>query len=104
MAEVYNPADYFPEDDDLYQTVAAEYLSLTSEDYETAFALTKKCWYVADRYAEIMADAKKMASLHRLNKTEFYGFAYRRYQQMRAAHEHCRAIWRQGKEDVRRAE
>lgn len=97
-------SELLPEDEEQYQTVAAEYLNLATEDFETAFVLTKKCWYIADRWSEIMANARKLASLHDVNKTDLYAWAYQRYRQMQLAHEHCRAMWRQGKEEIRRAE
>jgi hypothetical protein len=95
--------DLFPEDCQQYETVSAEYISLASEDYETAYELTKKCWFLAQRWAEISANAGKLASMHRISKSGIHEWAYLKYRLMILAHEHCRMIWKQGKDDSRTA-
>lgn len=96
--------ELLPEDSEQYQTVATAYLMLKSEDYETAYRLTKQCWYIAQRWVEIASNARKIADIKHVSKSDLYNWAYQRYRQMQLAHEHCRSVWRQGKEDSKYAE
>ena len=104
MSDDVTFGDLLPEDNDMYLTVSIEFLQLNPEDFETAFTLMKKCWYIQDRWNEIAANARKLATMHGVAKTDLYNWAHGRYRLMQQAHEDCRVMWRQGKEDYRRAE
>jgi hypothetical protein len=95
--------DLFPVDCEQFEIAGAAYLSLASEDYETAYDLAKTCWILAARWSEIMADAQKHATANGLSAAKLSDWAYRHYRLLLLAHEHCRMIWRQGKDDSRSA-
>jgi hypothetical protein len=95
--------DLFPEDCAQFAETAMGYMRLMSEDYETAFDLSKVCWGLAARWSEIMADAQKHATANGLSAAKLSDWAYRHYRLMLLAHEHCRMIWKQGKDDSRSA-
>lgn len=92
----------FPEDMDQYYEIATSYLNLTTESFAQAFDISKKAWVLADRWANIAANAGKLATAHGENKTDLKDYCYRKYRQMQYIHEHCRILWRSGEEAVKR--
>lgn len=91
-----------PEDTAIYNKCAKKYLSLNSEDGETAFDLMKESWSIAQRWSEIQASTSKIANMDNVDimKTDFKTWAYQRYRQMQLIHESCRVIWRQANEQA----
>lgn len=88
----------FPEDMDQYYDIANNFLNLSSEDYGTAFEISKKAWVLADRWASIAANASKLAALKSVNKTDLKDYCYRKYRQMQYIHEFCRVLWNKGEQ------
>ena len=91
----------FPEDLSQYYDMANVYLNLGTEDYATAFEVSKKAWVLADRWANISANAGKLAGMKKVNKTDLKDYCYRKYRQMQYIHEHCRMIWNKGEQAER---
>lgn len=90
----------FPEDMDDYYDIATTYLNIGTEDFVTAFDISKKAWVLADRWANIAANAGKLATMNVVNKTDLKDYCYRKYRQMQYIHEHCRMIYRIGENEV----
>jgi len=92
---------YFQEDIDQYYDIANEFLNLTTEDFVQAFEISKKAWVLSDRWACIAANAGKLASSNKVNKTELKDYCYRKYRQMQYVHEFCRVLWNKGEQASR---
>jgi hypothetical protein len=92
----------FPEDVDQYYDIATSYLNITTEDFVTAFDISKKAWVLADRWNSIKANASKLATMHGCSKTDLKEYCHGKHRQMQYIHEHCRILWRSGEESVKR--
>jgi len=91
--------DYlFQQEVEQHDEIMLRYLKLTTENFATAFKLAQKSLSLSDRWNDIAADAKKVATAHGLNKTDIQKWAYGKYRNMHLAHEHCRSIWRSGED------
>lgn len=88
------------EDLRLYEEIIEEYNQLETEDIELAYDLSKKCLLVANRWNEIMLNSAKYSKDLDTSKTIFKDWAYHRYRILMTAHEFCRVVWRQGKEEM----
>ncbi len=91
----------FPEDVEQYYEIAEQYLNLTTEDFASAFEISKKAWVLSDRWSALASDAGKLATMKKLNKTDIKDYCYRKYKQMSRIHEHTRMIWNKGELAVR---
>ncbi|GIM29877.1 hypothetical protein CPJCM30710_25430 [Clostridium polyendosporum] len=95
------PTEYdeiFKEDLNLCYEVAESYVNLNSENYAGAFELSKNAWILADRGANLSAEASKLALSYKVGKTDLKDFCYRKYKLMEYIHEMSRIVWRYGQE------
>jgi hypothetical protein len=88
----------FPEDIDQYYQIANQFLNLNTEDFATAFEISKKAWVLADRWANISANVGKLALSNKVNKTDLKDYCYRKYRQMQYIHEFSRMLWNKGEQ------
>lgn len=88
---------------DIYQfdQIIETYNELETENIELAYDLAKECLLLANRWNEIMLDSAKFCTLIDTKKTAFESWAYHKYRILMTAHEFCRVIWRQGKEEYK---
>lgn len=88
----------FPEDVNQYYDIANRFLNLSTEDHATAFEISKKAWVLSDRWANIAANASKLAAIKHVNKTDIKDYCYRKYRQMQYIHEFSRMLWNKGEQ------
>lgn len=91
----------FPEDIEQYYDLANKFINLTSEDYSTAFEISKKAWTLADRWGAISANASKLATIKHCSKTDLYKYCYQKYRQLQYMHEFTRILWNKGEQSSR---
>jgi hypothetical protein len=91
----------FADDISLYYDIATKYLNLGTEDFTTAFETCKEAWVLADRWANIAANAGKMATMEGTSKTDLKDYCHRKYRQMQYIHEHCRMMYRIGENEIK---
>ncbi len=84
-----------------YNETKDMYDQLETEDIDLAYDLAKRCLLLADRWNEIMLDSAKYCTLTDTKKSAFETWAYHKYRILMTAHEFCRCVWRQGKEEYR---
>lgn len=87
------------EDITQYNETLETYEQLETEDIELAYDLAKKCLLLANRWNEIMLNSAKYCTLVEVRKTAFENWSYHKYRILMTAHEFCRVVWRQGKEE-----
>jgi hypothetical protein len=88
----------FQEDMDQYYDIANQFLNLNSEDYGTAFEISKKSWVLSDRWSAIAANASKLAAVQKVSKTDLYNYCYQKYRQLQYMHEFSRILWNKGEQ------
>ena len=71
-----------------FQGAMEDFYNLTSDDIETAYSLAIVFMQLANRWTEVP-------------RTAFRDYAYEHYRQCSKAHEFCRVVWRQGKEEYK---
>ena len=91
----------FAKDSDQYYQLGLDYLSLTTDNIDGAYELTKRSWDLSSRWSNLQADSGKIAKMHGLTKTDLSTLCQQRYRQCHLIHEHCRMIWRLGTETLR---
>ena len=91
----------FADDISLYYDIATKYLNIGTEDFTTAFETCKEAWVLADRWANIAANAGKMAVMEGTSKTDLKDYCHRKYRQMQYVHEHCRMMYRIGENEIK---
>ncbi len=91
----------YKDDLELYQIILDNYESLTSEDMDTSFEVSKMAIIQADRWNEISLELCKRAKDLGFTKSDLQNWAYHRYRVLMTIHESSRVIWRQCKEDIR---
>lgn len=89
------------EDIKQYNEILETYDQLETEDIDLAYDLAKQCLLVADRWNEIMLNSAKYCTLVDTSKTTFEKWVYHKYRVLMTAHEFCRVVWRQGKEEYK---
>lgn len=93
--------DSLVEDIAQYNEVLDMYKQLETEDIELAYDISKECLLLANRWNEIMLNSAKFCIVIETNKTTFEKWAYHKYRVLMTAHEFCRVVWRQGKEEYK---
>lgn len=91
----------YKDDLELYQTLLDNYETLTQEDIDTSFEVSKMAMMLSDRWNEISLELSKRAKELGFTKSDVQNWAYHRYRVCMTIHEHSRVIWRQCKEDFR---
>ena len=94
-------AEELKEDINQYNDIIDTYSNLETEDIELAYDLAKQCLIFANRWNEIMLQSAKYCTLLDISRTAFEKWAYHKYRILMTAHEYCRVVWRQGKEEYR---
>lgn len=85
------------QDIEQYQGAMEDFYSLIPEDIESAYQLAMVFMQLANRWAEIQLNANKLG----VTRTAFKDYAYQKYRLSSKAHEFCRVVWRQGKEEFK---
>lgn len=83
-----------------YDTLFVEYRTLESNDYTTAYDLSKRALILADRWNEIMINGFKYAKELDIAKTKFETYCYQKWKMLMKMHDYCRMIFRQGKDGI----
>ncbi len=89
------------EDIQQYQEAMEDFYNLIPEDIEGAYSLAIVFMQLANRWAEIQLNANQYCADLGVSKTRFRDYAYQKYRLCSKAHEFCRVVWRQGKEDLK---
>lgn len=84
-----------------FQGAMEDFYDLTSEDIEKAYSLAMVFMQLANRWTEIQLNASKYCVVLEVSRTAFRDYAYEHYRQCSKAHEFCRVVWRQGKEEYK---
>lgn len=84
-----------------YKGAMEDYYNLIPEDIETAYQLAIVFMQIANRWTEIKLNSDKYCISLGVTKTAFKEYAYEKYRLASKAHEFCRVVWRQGKEDLK---
>lgn len=84
-----------------YNAAMEDYYNLLSEDIDTAYSLAIVLFQIANRWTEIQLYSNKYCVALGVTRTAFKDYAYEKYRLASKAHEFCRMVWRQGKEDLR---
>lgn len=84
-----------------YNGAISDYSDLETEDIDTAYVLAKELLILADRWNEIMLESAKYCTELEISRTSFEKYAYHKYRVLMTAHEFCRVVWRQGKENYK---
>nr|DAM50317.1 MAG TPA: hypothetical protein [Caudoviricetes sp.] len=89
------------QDIEQYQGAMEDFYSLIPEDIESAYQLAMVFMQLANRWAEIQLNANKYCTDLGVTRTAFKDYAYQKYRLSSKAHEFCRVVWRQGKEEFK---
>lgn len=89
------------QDIEQYKGAMEDFYNLIPEDIESAYQLAMIFMQLANRWAEIQLNANKYCTDLGVTRTAFREYAYEKYRLSYTAHEMCRCVWRQGKEDKR---
>ncbi len=84
-----------------FQEALEDYYDLTPEDIDTAYSLSMVFMQLANRWSEIQLNASKYCVGLEVSRTAFRDYAYEKYRIASKAHEFCRVVWRQGKEEYK---
>lgn len=83
-----------------FQGAMEDFYNLVPEDIETAYQLAMVFMHLANRWTEIQLYSNKYCIALGVTRTAFKDYAYEKYRLSSKAHEFCRVVWRQGKEDM----
>lgn len=89
------------QDIEQYQGAMEDFYNLIPEDIESAYQLAMIFMQLANRWAEIQLNANKYCTDLGVTRTAFKDYAYQKYRLLSKAHEFCRVVWRQGKEEYK---
>jgi len=89
------------QDIEQYQGAMEDFYSLIPEDIESAYQLAMVFMQLANRWAEVQLNANKYCTDLGVTRTAFKDYAYQKYRLSSKAHEFCRVVWRQGKEEFK---
>lgn len=89
------------EDIEQYQVSMENFYNLVPEDIEGAYELAIEFMQLANRWAEIQLNSNKYCTELGVSRTTFRDYAYQKYRLCSKAHEFCRVVWRQGKEEYK---
>ena len=89
------------EDIEQYQGAMEDFYNLIPEDVEMAYSLAMIFMQLANRWAEIQLNSNKYCTELGVTRTMFKDYAYQKYRLSSKAHEFCRVVWRQGKEEYK---
>ena len=89
------------EDIEQYNEAMEEYYSLVPEDLDIAYDLAIRFMQIANRWVEIRLQANKICLETGVKRTDFKDYAYEKYRLASKAHDFCRVVWKQGKEDLK---
>lgn len=95
----------FHEDMNLFYNVMERYMNLTSENYAGAYKLSQDALVMEDRFANLTADAGKLAlsnKISKVSKSDIKDFCYRKLKIMEYVHEQARMVWNKGEQGERR--
>ena len=84
-----------------YNGAMEDFYSLIPEDIEMAYSLAIVLFQIANRWTEIQLNSNKYCVALGVTRTAFKDYAYEKYRLASKAHEFCRVVWRQGKEDLK---
>ena len=84
-----------------FQDAMEDFYNLIPEDIETAYQLAMVFMQIANRWSEIQLYSNKYCVALGVTRTAFKDYAYEKYRLASKAHEFCRVVWRQGKDDLR---
>ncbi len=89
------------QDIEQYHGAMEDFYNLIPEDIESAYQLAMIFMQLANRWAEIQLNANKYCTDLGVTRTAFKDYAYQKYRLSSKAHEFCRVVWRQGKEEYK---
>ncbi len=95
----------FPEDMKLYYSIMERYLALKPENYSGAYELSQDALAMEDRFANLTADAGKLAlsnEVSKASKSDIKDFCYRKLKIMEYVHEQARMVWNKGENGERK--
>lgn len=89
------------EDIEQYNEAMEDFYNLIPEDIDMSFSLAIVLFQIANRWTEIQLYSNKYCTALGVTRTAFKDYAHAKYRLALNAHEYCRCVWRQGKEDLR---
>ena len=92
--------DGIKEDIEQFKAAMEDFYSLIPEDIESAYQLAMVFMQIADRWTEIQLNSNKYCIALNVTRTAFKDYAYEKYRLASKAHEFCRVVWRQGKDNL----
>ena len=98
--EVTKMIEELRKDIEQFQGAMEDFYNLVPEDIETAYQLAMVFMQLANRWTEIQLYSNKYCIALGVTRTAFKDYAYEKYRLSSKAHEFCRVVWRQGKEDM----
>ena len=98
--EVTKMIEELRKDIEQFQGAMEDFYNLVPEDIETAYQLAMVFMQLANRWTEIQLYSNKYCIALGVTRTAFKDYAYEKYRLSSKAHEFCRVVWRQGKEDI----
>lgn len=84
-----------------FQGAMENFNSLVPENIDGAYQLAMVFMQLANRWTEIQLYANKYCVVLGVSRTALRDYAYEHYRQCSKAHEFCRVVWRQGKEEYK---
>lgn len=84
-----------------YDGAMEDFYNLIPEDVDTAYQLAMVFMQIANRWTEIQLNSNKYCVELGVTRTAFKDYAYGKYRLSSKAHEFCRVVWRQAKEDFK---
>lgn len=92
--------DGIKEDIEQFKAAMEDFYSLIPEDIESAYQLAMVFMQIADRWTEIQLNSNKYCVALNVTRTAFKDYAYEKYRLASKAHEFCRVVWRQGRDNL----
>lgn len=84
-----------------FQSSMEDFQNLVPEDIDTAYQLAMLFMGLSNRWTEIQLDSTKYCVVVGVSRTAFRDYAYEKYRLAITAHEFCRVVWRNGKEELK---
>ena len=89
------------EDCKQYTEILLQYTIINETNIHDASKLCVKALVLADRWSDIQSNAKKIAALQGLNKTDLSAWCYQKHRMLMKLHEHARSIWKSGSDNLK---
>lgn len=83
-----------------FKAAMEDFYNLIPEDIESAYQLAMVFMQIADRWTEIQLNSNKYCIALNVTRTAFKDYAYEKYRLASKAHEFCRVVWRQGRDNL----